>query len=776
MRARLVVLLAICRALVGCEGDPALTPKSEQAVPAIKALESAGDPLTWVQPLIGSQGSGNVFVGASLPHGAIKLGPDTANGGGTLDGYDYDAQAIEGFSHTHLDGPGGSGYGYSQVLLLPQAGTLVVGDKDSPVTWDRATEVVSPAYYAATLGPAKIRAELTAGAHCGRHRYTFQPGGAGERPRVLVDLGHTRGGSLGGHVRVDSTGVRGRGDYTVHPLLSTLLAKTTPATGLASVHTTTRFSKPIEAFGAVLGGQVAATSAPGAVLELDGAHLKAYVEFAPSAGTATVVEACTCLSWLSQEQADAYANSPECDKNFDQVRGETAAAWRGVLDRVRVEKGTDSDRIRLYTGLYHALLQPADYTEDGKFWNGMANPPKVQAAQGRRYFTDDWCAWDTARTTHPLLTLLEPEVVADMAQSMVWQGLETGYLPKCTWQATGDSRVMTANFPYAILADAIVKDLKGFDTKAALDLMKHGALTDQMPLQGGGCGYFDQGTPPSYVESGWVSVECDTGQAASMTLEYAYHDWCLAQAAAALGDSATAKTFAARSGNWRNVWNPEHKFPQSRRLDGTWVEPFDPTSMAGFTEANAWIYQWFVPHDGCGLAQAIGGRQATLDRLDAFFAGHFDMGNEPDFHAPWLYQDVGRPDRTADVVADLLAKHFSVQPQGLPGNDDAGATSAWLALATLGLFPVAPGDGWWRISTPVFDKASLEVGGHVVQIVAQRHAPADRYITAATWNGKTLTEARIAHAELAKGGVLALQLANKPGSWGTAGWCPGLAP
>lgn len=774
------VFTATLLATIACQDDPATEP-----APAVKPaptlpLPAAGDPLTWVNPLIGSKGPGNVFVGASLPHGAIKLGPDTANGGGSLEGYTYESSKIEGFSHTHLDGPGGSAYGYSQVLLLPQAGTLVVEEGKRPVPFDRASEVLTPAYYAATLGTAKIRAEVTTTAHCGRHRYTFAPGTTGaERPRILVDLGHTRGDSTGGHVEVGGAGLRARADYTVHPVLTTLLSQTSPATGLATVFVSAKFSRPIVAVGTAAEGKVLAKADPAgsAVLSQDGQYLVAWTEFAPEAAKETTVEACVCLSWLSQDTADGYANSVACTASFEETRSASESAWRALLDRVRVEGASAAERIRLYTALYHSLLQPADYSEQGQFWNGMTNPPKIQSTEGRRYFTDDWCSWDTARTTHPLLTLIVPEVVEDMAQSLVWQGQANGFLPKCTWQATGDSRVMTANFPYATLAAAIAKNLRGFDTKAALALMVKGAMEDVFPFgDKGGCGYFNQGTPPSYVENGWVASECDTGQAASMTLEHAYHDWCLAEAADALGDSATAKKFRARSGNWRNQWNPVHRFPQSRRADGSWVEPFDPKSMLGFTEANAWIYQWFVPHDPCGLADALGGRKAAIQRLDEFFAGHFDMSNEPDFHAPWLYQDLGRPDRTVEVLDGLLKQHFSSDPGGLPGNDDAGATSAWYALAALGLYPVAPGDDWWRISTPLYAKSSLVVGKAVVRIETTATQSGDRYITAASWNGKALVEPRIRHLELAKGGVLLLQLGAKPAQWAQQGLCPSLAP
>ncbi len=763
------------------QGDTTVDSAVDSGPLPIAQWQTPTDPAEWVRPLIGSRGSGNVFVGATLPHGAIKLGPDTHNGAGSLDGYDYDAKLIEGFSHTHLDGPGGSAYGYSQVLLLPQTGTREFHDDLIGATWDHDHESSSPSLYSVDLSDRHVQVELTATAHCGRHRYTFEQLEPGQHPRIYVDLGHTRGQSLGGQVQVQQQGIHGRGDYTVHPMLSNLLANTEPPTGLSSVHAAVQWSRSAQAIGTVGGGKIidiAEDITQGTSLDGKGSDLGAWAEFLPDVATTTTVEACVCLSWIDDAHASQWLTSPECTDDFATATAKARAAWNARLGQVALTTTSESQKHVFYTGLYHSLLQPADYSEGDSYWNGMANPPVALPLSAnlpglRRFFTDDWCAWDTARTTHPLLTLIAPDVVEDMAQSMVSLGQANGWLPKCTWQASGDSRVMTANFPYAILADAVVKGLDHFDTTTALNLMVKGATQDTFPLGDQGiCGYFDQGTPPGYSQSGYVSQQCDGGQSASMTLEYAYHDWCLAQMATHLGKDAIAQKFLARSANWKNVWNPAHAFPQGRNQDGTWVEPFDPTSPLSFTEANAWIYEWFVPHDVCGLQAALGGSAAMVQRLDAFLAGHYDMGNEPDFHAIWLYQDAGRPDRTSDWLQTLLTSSFTEAPDGLPGNDDAGAMSSWYVLNALGLYPVAPGDGWWRLAPPQGDGWQMRVGESAIDVRVSRTSPTDHYVQSVTWQGKPLKEPRILHKDLVAGGVLQWQLGPQPGTWGTGGLCP----
>ncbi len=727
--------------------------------PDLPALALAGDPTSFVDPRIGTDGGGNVFFGVTLPHGMIKLGPDTDNGNQDIKGYQWNATKIQGFSHTHLDGPGGSAYGYGQIALLPTMGTRTVIEADYAATYDRETQIATPIRYAVTLPEHGIHVDLAATRHCGVHSYQFPAGTA----RVLVDFGHTRGKSVGGHVGVTGATVSGRGDYNVDPAISGLLQDKKPTVGLSSVFAHVAFDAPPTTSGVWQNRKdVAGTTT-------DGVDAGAWLEW--QSDKPQTVTARVCLSLISNDLALKHFHDEVENQTQDKLWDAAKQEWNGLLGRIQVETPTQVDLTRFYTALYHAMLQPVDYTEDGQFMNNSKEVATVQSTAGKHFYTDDWCVWDTTRTTHPLLTLIEPEVVGDMLQSLLWMTGPEGYLPKCPWQATGDSRVMTGNFTFCVMADAVVKGLKDFDTAAAMATMQHGALTDSVnPGDDGLCGYLNQGSPPFYVQNGWVPQECDFTQSASMTLEHSYSDWCLGQYAHALGNEDLAKQMAPRGNNWQNGWGP-HNYPQVRAADGSWLEPFDPAASTGFTEATAWIYQWLVPQDRCGLVAKIGGHAATLQRLNDFFdGGHFDMGNEPDFHAPWLYCDVGRPDLASERVHKLMAEQFTANPNGLPGNDDAGAMSGWFVFAALGLYPVAPGDGLYTLTAPLVPRAEIHVGGKIVRLEAPG-APTAQHIVSAKWNGQPLTEPRIAHSALVQGGFLELTLTAGDSAWGVNA-CP----
>ena len=376
-----------------------------------------------------------------------------------------------------------------------------------------------------------------------------------------------------------------------------------------------------------------------------------------------------------------------------------------------------------------------------------------------------------------MLTLLDPEVVPDMVQSYVTWYEQAGWMSKCSWHAAGDSRAMTGNFPFCTIADAWVKGLRGFDAEKAYEAMYKGSMQDSPnPLESSLCGYFGQGTPPDYVSLGWVPSECDQQQAASMTLEHAYADWCVAKVAEGLGKTQDAAFFTKRSANWKNVWNPAHGFPQLRKRNGEWVEPFDPASVDGFTEADAWKYMWTVPQDLCGLVEAVGGAKEFESRLDELFAGgHFDPSNEPDFHAPYLYDLVGAHAKTQDRVRQIVKDSFSTQPGGLPGNDDAGATSAWLAFALIGMYPVTPGSGVYWIGSPHFSKVTVHVDvakGTDFVMEAQGLSADNLYIQSGTLDGVPMTTPQVRQEEIQRGAKLVLVMGKDPVAWTVSGGCP----
>jgi len=720
-------------------------------------------PASLVDPLIGTRGPGNAVPGALVPHGMVKLSPDTENERGAIDAYEYDNDAIEGFTHTHLEGPGGSNSGYSQILLMPATGPLELNVSRFASGFSHATEIAKLGYYAVTLDDYGVRAELTASAHAGLHRYTFT---SCDESRILVDVGHSLGRSVDGEVRVVGRDtIEGFGVYQVHPLIAVVLQGSAPDTGIAKVHFVARFDPPFRGHGTWADEE----PSPGSK-QATGPRIGAYADYGQAGGTS--VEVRVGISFIDVEQARANLDAELADRSFEEVRDAAAERWNELLSRVEIE-GADADlETMLRTSHYHALMQPADYSEQGRFWSGADRVGAVHDSGGRRFFTDDWCVWDTARTTHPWHTIVEPEIMGDLAQSFVHLYEEDGWMPKCTWHAMGDSRVMTANFQFCVIADAHAKGLRDFDVDRAYEALRKGSMQDENPVSKGGCGYFGRGTPPEYLELGYVPAECDLEQSASMTLEHAYNDFCVAELAESLGKVEDQAYFEDRSASWKNVFKPGVGFAQPRRADGSFVEPFDPESRTGFTEANSWIYSFSVPHDVCGLVQAMGGEASFVARLDEFFDdAHFDPTNEPDFHAPWLYAAIGMPSKSAQRVREIVANAFDASPGGLPGNDDAGATSAWLLFAALGFYPLAPGDPTYFISGPMLERSVLHIDNQtfVIEAPGARVAP---FVQSATLNGASLTEPRLRHEDLVRGGSLVFEMGEAPSEWGKALRCP----
>lgn len=723
-------------------------------------------PLTdLVDPLVGTGGAGNTIPGALVPHGMVRASPDTHAEAGVVDAYRYEDTRLDGFSHTHLEGPGGSFNGYSQILLLPQSGDLVVDEDERAAAFDHATESARPGYYAVTAGGVQV--ELTATSLAAVHRYTFPAGAA----RVLIDLGSSLGTSVGGALDISGSEATGYGEYLVHPLLSALF-NSFGDTARTTVYTAISVSVPPTSHGTFQDGDDAAESADTVQGPWSGGWLGWTFD------AETMVEVRVGISYISEAQARENVDTEVGDADFDAVAARAEAEWNYVLNRVQID-GTDDQKELFYTALYHSAFQPADHTEaGGRYAVHTSGDAVVLHVDGLQFMTDDWCQWDSFRTVHPLGTLFEPELRDDIAQSALLVYQQGGWLDKCPWAATGYSRVMIANPTVPILTDMLVKGLDGFDTDEAWAAIDKAGTEEVEGVPYGGCGYASLGTPPEYLSLGFVPQECDPAQSASMTLEHAVDDAAAARFAAATGRDADAARYTARAEYWRNTFDTSIGYARPRNADGSWVEPFaaDESSLtSGFCEATSWIYSFHVLHDVPGMVEAMGGHDAFIARLDSFFDdGHFDVSNEPSFHIPWLYAAAGDPSGTQRRVRETLESSFSVASDGLPGNDDAGATSAWVVLASLGLYQIDPSDPVWTITTPAVQRAEIRlhpgyyVGGtFVIETVGD---PATQpYIASATLDGAALDRAWVTHEEITQGGTLSLTLSDEPTDWGVSG-------
>ena len=721
----------------------------------------------FVNPMIGTRGQGNVVPGPCMPHGMVKLSPDTLEDGTSIHAYEYSRKKLVGFSFLHREGPGGSGNGYAQLLFTATMGALKTTESDYASTFSHDRETAEPGYYKVNLADYGIRAELTATRQAGIQRYTFTRDG---QAHILVDTNHCKGQPLDADIQVQSPDtIRGWASYQVYPIVAYGVSKAMDdGTGMDKVYFVARFSKPFSGFGTWTMHAVQAHQA-----RVQGKGIGAYADFNVRAGES--IEVRVGISMISVDQARKNLDAQVGNRAFDEIRHTAKDAWNRVLGRVEVT-GDERAKTRFYTALYHSMMQPSDYTETGgRYFSAADGKGRVFQAGTHDFYTDDWCIWDTFRTTHPLLTLLDPQVAGDSAWSLVHLYKTGGWLPKCTWNATGYSRVMTGNPQFCVLAEAYLKGIKDIDVQDAWQGMYKGATRDTPNiLSKTMCGYLDLGTPPEYVKMGYIPAACDKDQAVSLTLELAYADWCAAQLGAALGKKE-ARDLQKRSHNWVNVFNPEHGMMQQKDKNGHWVTPFDPTASAGFTEADSWQYTWFVPHDLCGLVKAMGGVDKFISKLDAFFdQGHFTIDNEPDFYTPWLYDVAGMPSKTSARVHRIMQASFTDGPDGLPGNDDAGATSAWFVFASMGMYPVNPPDRRYWLNAPLFDHVVIHVDPddwNRVFVIDAPGAPEKQYIESATLNGKPLTVPWITHAQVKQGGYMELTLSAKPTKWGVGTMC-----
>ncbi|MBM4354017.1 MAG: glycoside hydrolase family 92 protein [Deltaproteobacteria bacterium] len=721
------------------------------------------DLVPFVDPSIGSQGSGNSIPGPQLPHSMVKLCPDTVEEVGTIESYDYGSTRIEGFSHTHLQGPGGSGYGYGNILVMPMIGTPPEGNHDWSSAFTHDGEEFAAGYYAVTLTDSGIRAELTSTPRCGLHRYTFP---ASEKSRIVIDAGHTRGLSTGGHVEVVAPDtIRGHGQYLVWPIVEYAIPEDPGVTGAKTVYFHAVFSRPFDTFGTF--GQDSDIQGRSKV---DGPFSGAWAGFPTAQDEAIVVK--VGISFIDEDQAELNLAEEVAGFEFDKIREAAAATWNERLNRIVVEGGTTDQRTMFYSALYRTMFAPADFTESGRVWTGADGFGTVLDANGFRFFSDNWCLWDTFRTTHPLQAITEPEIAPEVSGSFLHEYLAGGWLPKCPWQATGYSRAMIGIPAVAILSDFYVKGILGTEVELAYEAMTHSARESKPnDLAHLACGYLELGTPKEYVDKGFVSHECDETQSVSMTLEIAYEDWSLSQVALGMGKEADTQEFLDRSHNWENHWDPDTGFLRPLHKTGKFVELFDPLKLGfDYCEATAWQYLWSVPHDIPRLIELMGGPEVFCERLDEFFdKDYFSPDNEPDFHVPWLYDLAGQPWKTQARVRKILDTAFSTAPNGLPGNDDSGATSAWFVFAALGLYPVAPADGRYLLSTPMFAKAWIRLnpavnGGTAFLIECTNHSPENIYIQSAMLNGNPLDRPWITWDELTRGGTLSLTLGPEPGT------------
>ena len=711
----------------------------------------------YVDPFIGTEGGGNVFPGACVPFGMVKLGPDCGNmewnAGWAPDGN------IHGFSHTHVSGTGG-GCKYGNILMLPMTGVIDLSDYSSP----RENERASVGEYSVELTRYGTSARLTALDRAALHEYTFP---AATDSRILFDMGSCLALKMcetqkviGSEVRILSptelegyTRVRGgwnEGEaYTVY------------------FHAET--DTPAASFGTWKDGK----TEPGKESQFDsGQKTGAYMTFNTMAGQKIRVR--VGISYISCGRA--RANMRQVDTwDFDKVKAEATAKWNRVLDKVELD-GDKNDKVKFYTALYHCYLQPTDKTGENPKWTS-AEPN----------YDDFYAIWDTFRATHPLFTILTPSRQADMLRSLIDIWRNDGYMPDAR-SGNDNGRVQGGSNCDILFADAIVKGVEGVDYEAGLQAMLKNA---EVP-PGGDERKEGRGGLNDYNTLGYVSAA--TERCLTRTLEYSNCDFAIATVANRLGKNDIADRYYRKASNWQNTWNDDieclgHKgFAWPRERDGNFLDEDKYTVLTGggwenpTYETFSFELSMYVPHDMKSLIARCGGQERFTQRLDTFFThnngdqrwliGMYQIANEPGFLAPSLYNYVNRQDKTARLVRYILADRYKTTRDGIPGNDDSGSMSAWYVFHSLGFYPNA-GQDVYLISSPVFRKATLHLeNGRTLRITARNNSDRNIYVQSVRLNGKPLGNNWFRHSDIKDGGTLEFVMGPEPSGWSRNGVLP----
>ena len=695
------------------------------------------DILDLVDPFIGTGGHGHTFPGATRPFGMVQCSPQTRlTGWDGCSGYHFSDEVVHGFAHTALSGTGVSDYG--DVLIMPHLHDFTVDPYEMgtsfPTGMDKSSEIASPGYYSVELQNG-IDVELSATERVGVHRYTNH---SDTNLAILLDLGH-RDEVLNSHISsLDGqrfTGFR----------ISRAWAQE------QHIYFALVFSDSCEM------SLIYSTNQNGENGPISWAH------FAFDKIKGESIEVKVAISSVSVEGALKNLNAEGSGKTFDQIKTEAETAWLEELSKVEVQGGSKEQQTIFYTAMYHSFIAPNLYNDVDGQYRGM--DLEVHTLTEERDHYTVFSLWDTYRATHPLYTLLQPKRDVDFIKTLIDQYEKGGMLP--IWElAANYTGCMIGYHSIPVIWDAYQKGLTDFDAEKALEAMVVSADADWRGLA-------------TYKEQGFIPADVE-GESVSKTLEYAYDDWCIAQMAEALGKEDIAARFFERAQYWKNVYDPSTGFMRARVNSG-WFSPFDPKEVNfNYTEANCWQYSFYVPQDIETLIDYHGGDDAFEAKLDQMFTestettgrdqaditgliGQYAHGNEPSHHMAYLYNYVGKPYKTQEVVRQIMDELYTDQPDGLSGNEDCGQMSSWLVLSAMGIYPVCPGDGIYSFGTPWFEELTLNLeNGNQFVISAPEVSKANFYVSSVSLNGDDHPRSFIEHSDIIQGGKLEFKMASSP--------------
>lgn len=729
----------------------------------------AKEPAAWVDPFIGTSNYGATFPGPVMPWGMVSVVPfnvtpapgnEYSNTNNWCSNpYVFPNKVITGFSHVNLSGVGCPDLG--SIILMPITGNLEVDFNNYGTTY--SNEMAKPGYYTMHLNRYNVKAESSVTMRTGISRYTFPKG----ESHILLNLGHGLTNESGATVRmVSDTEIEGSklmGTFCYNP------------EAVFPVYFVAQFSKPAIKRGywkeqkRLPGHRHSWDSTSGTYKiytryhkELAGENIGAWYSF--NTDEEEQIEVKVGISYVSIENARLNLNTEQPGFEFEQTVSNAWKAWNNELSKIEVEGGTNDDKTMFYTALYHILIHPNIVQDVNGTYPAMESA-EIKKTDRNRYTV--FSLWDTYRNVHPFLSLVYPRQQLDMVHSMVDMYNESGWLPK--WELySRETNVMNGDPALIVLADTYLRGLRDFDVQTAYNAMIKSATTPgkENPLR-----------PDNdfYSKYHYVAFKDSFDNSVSQALEYYVADYSLSQLAKALGKTGDQKRFYQQSLGFKKYFDKNYRLLRPVEADGSFMPNFNPLQghnfepVHGFHEGNSWQYSFSIPHDIPGLIKLMGGNRPFVNHLQRCFdESHFDMGNEPGMGYPYLFNYVkGEEWRTQKTVRACIRKYFNTGSAGLPGNDDTGTMSAWLAFGMMGFYPITPGNPVYTLTSPVFDKVTIHLektvfGNDRIIIETVNNSPENLYIQKMELGNKPLQNYFITHDELIKQGHIRIYLGNQP--------------
>ncbi|MCG6188306.1 GH92 family glycosyl hydrolase [Maribellus maritimus] len=707
-------------------------------------VQQSTDYTQFVDPLIGSGYHGHVFVGASVPFGAVQLGPNNeTQGWDWCSGYHYSDSVLIGFAHTHLSGTGIGDLG--DLVFMPVSNAFNPEEaKETPFPWkskySHDNEKAKAGYYSLHIDRYNVDAELTATKRVGFHKYNFNADG---NSKIIIDLKYGTGWD-----KITKGAIQQANNNSVKGFRF--------SSGWAQdqqLFYYTRFSKDIKKF---------------EILESDEetGDMTAIIEFEGN-GELMVKTGISPVNMRGAENNMLAEIDEEIGLwNFDAVKEMAQTMWNNELGKIDIESTNLSNKKIFYTSLYHTMIAPSLFNDV----NGDYRGADRQAHENPGYDTyTTFSLWDTYRAAHPLYTLTQPNRVNDFVNTMLDIYNQQGKLP--VWHLHGnETNTMVGYHAVPVIADAYLKGFRGFDAEKALDAMKAFSMRDERGLD-------------FIKKQEYIPAESQV-ESVARAMEYAIDDWCIAAMANAMGKTEDAELYTKRSKYYRHYFDKDIHFVRGKMGDGSWRTPFDPISSQhrndDFCEGNAWQYTWLVPHDPEGLIQLFGSEEAFINKLDSLFTidseqvegassdisgliGQYAHGNEPSHHTTYMYAYAGQQWKTAELVREICSTMYTDQNDGLCGNEDCGQMSAWYVFSSMGMYPVNPAAGAYVFGSPVFDTITINLPENKsFTIIAENNSPENIYIQSAMLNGKEYKKTFITHKDILNGGTLKFVMGNQP--------------